>query len=93
MKVLVIGNGGREHALSWKLAQSQRITEVLVAPGNAREASVVEGVSVYPMRTLTEVVDFINGSRPVEPVRVPPRELVARHIFLRTLAALSREPP
>lgn len=41
MKVLVIGNGGREHALAWKLAQSTRVSEVLVAPGNsgtAREA-------------------------------------------------------
>jgi len=35
MKVLVIGGGGREHALAWKLAQSDTVTEVLVAPGNA----------------------------------------------------------
>jgi len=35
MKVLVIGSGGREHALAWKLAQSARVTEVVVAPGNA----------------------------------------------------------
>lgn len=35
MKVLVIGNGGREHALAWKLKQSSKVTEVLVAPGNA----------------------------------------------------------
>jgi phosphoribosylamine--glycine ligase len=41
MKVLLIGSGGREHALAWKLAQSRRVLEVLVAPGNAGTA--VEG--------------------------------------------------
>ncbi|WP_213948919.1 phosphoribosylamine--glycine ligase [Luteibacter sp. dw_328] len=38
MKVLVIGGGGREHALAWKLAQSARVDEVIVAPGNAGTA-------------------------------------------------------
>ena len=38
MKVLVIGGGGREHALAWKLAQSPRVAEVFVAPGNAGTA-------------------------------------------------------
>lgn len=43
MKVLVVGGGGREHALAWKIASSERVDEVLVAPGNAgtaREAGV-----------------------------------------------------
>ena len=39
MKILVIGAGGREHALAWKLAQSERVSEVIVAPGNAGTAT------------------------------------------------------
>ncbi|MBL8312000.1 MAG: phosphoribosylamine--glycine ligase [Burkholderiales bacterium] len=39
MKVLVIGSGGREHALAWKLAQSERVQSVVVAPGNAGSAT------------------------------------------------------
>lgn len=38
MKVLVIGNGGREHALAWKLAQAERVSQVYVAPGNGGTA-------------------------------------------------------
>jgi len=38
MKVLVLGNGGREHALAWKLAQSERVSQVFVAPGNGGTA-------------------------------------------------------
>ncbi|TAN04181.1 MAG: phosphoribosylamine--glycine ligase [Rhodanobacteraceae bacterium] len=38
MKILVIGSGGREHALAWKLAQSPRVSKVIVAPGNAGTA-------------------------------------------------------
>ena len=38
MNILIIGSGGREHALAWKCAQSPRVDEVLVAPGNAGTA-------------------------------------------------------
>ena len=46
MKVLVIGGGGREHALAWKLAQSRRVSTVFVAPGNAGTANERKCVNV-----------------------------------------------
>ena len=47
-KVLVVGSGGREHALAWKLAQSDRINTVFVAPGNAGTAheNGVENIAI-----------------------------------------------
>jgi len=46
MKVLVIGSGGREHALAWKIRQSPRVREVFVVPGNAGTAGVARNVQL-----------------------------------------------
>jgi phosphoribosylamine--glycine ligase len=46
MKVLVVGNGGREHALAWKLRASKRVDRVFVAPGNAGTATEAENVPI-----------------------------------------------
>lgn len=46
MNVLVVGNGGREHALAWKIAQSSRVERVFVAPGNAGTAVDAENVDI-----------------------------------------------
>ena len=44
MKILLLGSGGREHALAWKIAQSQKIEQLFIAPGNAGTTSVGENV-------------------------------------------------
>ena len=49
MRVLVIGGGGREHALAWKIAQSPLVKQVYCAPGNAGTRSVDEKCKIFPL--------------------------------------------
>ena len=62
MKVLVIGGGGREHALAWKLAQSERVQRVFVAPGNGGTAAdpLLHNV---PLHTLEALADFVQAEK------------------------------
>jgi len=48
MKILIIGAGGREHTLAWKIAQSPRVEKVFVAPGNAGTALIAENLTIKP---------------------------------------------
>jgi phosphoribosylamine--glycine ligase len=57
MKLLVIGSGGREHALAWKLARSPRISRVLVAPGNAGTARE-DGLANVAASSIPEWIDL-----------------------------------
>ncbi|HEX6005282.1 MAG TPA: phosphoribosylamine--glycine ligase, partial [Burkholderiales bacterium] len=57
MKLLVVGGGGREHALAWRLAQSPRVSRVFVAPGNAGTA-LEEGIENVPLAAIADLVDF-----------------------------------
>ena len=57
MKILVIGSGGREHALAWRLAQSPRVEKVYVAPGNAGTANT-PNLENLAISDLNELADF-----------------------------------
>ncbi|HEY6822739.1 MAG TPA: phosphoribosylamine--glycine ligase [Burkholderiales bacterium] len=57
MKLLVIGSGGREHALAWKLAQSPRVQKVFVAPGNGGTATE-PGLENAPVTGIAELIAF-----------------------------------
>jgi phosphoribosylamine--glycine ligase len=59
MKILVVGAGGREHAMAWKLAQSERIQMVYVAPGNGGTAHDPRLENV-PITDLAELADFVE---------------------------------
>ena len=59
MKILVIGSGGREHALAWKLAQSPRVSQVFVAPGNGGTADQ-EGLINVPLTSIPSLIEFVR---------------------------------
>jgi phosphoribosylamine--glycine ligase len=75
VKVLVIGGGGREHALAWKIAQSPRIAKVFVAPGNAGTARE-DGVTNVAITAIPELVRFAQ-SEPVALTVVGPEAPLA----------------
>jgi len=62
MKLLVIGSGGREHALAWKLAQSPRVQKVLVAPGNGGTATE-NGLQNVAITGIAELVAFAKKEK------------------------------
>ena len=49
MKVLIVGSGGREHAIAWKVAQSKRVDKIYCAPGNAGISEIAECVDISAM--------------------------------------------
>lgn len=63
MKVLILGSGGREHALAWAVKRSERVTEVVCAPGNGGIAQVARCVPV-DMKDLDAMVRLVEQEKP-----------------------------
>ncbi|MBI5429440.1 MAG: phosphoribosylamine--glycine ligase [Nitrosomonadales bacterium] len=59
MKILVIGSGGREHALAWRLAQGVKVQKVYVAPGNAGTA-LEDGMENVAITAIPELIEFVK---------------------------------
>lgn len=79
MTILLLGSGGREHALAWKMLQSTQCSRLLVAPGNAGTASIAENVNINPNDF--EAVKNLVVAEKVEMVVVGPEDPLVNGIY------------
>lgn len=79
MKILLLGSGGREHALAWKIAQSPKVEKLYIAPGNAGTQAVGENVDIKAT-DFPAIKDFVlkNG---VEMIVVGPEDPLVKGIY------------
>ena len=62
MKILVIGSGGREHALVWKISQSPKVEKIFCAPGSAAIGELAECVAIGPEQ-IEKLADFAGKEK------------------------------
>ena len=86
MKVLLVGNGGREHALAWKLAASPRVTALYAAPGNPGIAQIADVLPKVGVMDFDAVERFVRDQR-VGLVVIGPEDPLAAGLADRLLAA------
>ena len=79
MKVLLLGSGGREHAMAWKIAQSPRVKKLYIAPGNAGTATAGENVDIKA--TDFEALKVFALEREINMIVVGPEDPLVQGIF------------
>lgn len=79
MKILLLGSGGREHALAWKIAQSKKVEKLFIAPGNAGTKTVGENVAISAT-DFDKIKEFVlaNG---IDMVVVGPEDPLVKGIY------------
>ncbi|MEM0994497.1 MAG: phosphoribosylamine--glycine ligase N-terminal domain-containing protein, partial [Bacteroidota bacterium] len=92
MRVLLLGNGGREHAFAWKIAQSPKLEQLFIAPGNAGTADLGENLAIDP--TDFEAIKKLCLSKNINLVIVGPEAPLVAGIydFFQADANLSQIP-
>ena len=79
MKILLLGSGGREHALAWKIAQSPKVEKLYIAPGNAGTAQVGENVDIKA--TDFAALKVFALERAIDMIVVGPEDPLVKGIF------------
>ncbi|WP_279053807.1 phosphoribosylamine--glycine ligase [Hoylesella timonensis] len=79
MKILLLGSGGREHALGWKIAQSKRVTQLFIAPGNAGTNEIGTNVDIQ-VNDFDAIKDFICNQK-IDMVVVGPEDPLVNGIY------------
>jgi len=92
MNILLLGSGGREHALAWKITQSSKCNQLFVAPGNAGTSQVAENVSINPT-DFDALKQFVLENR-VQMIVVGPEDPLVKGVydFFRDDAELKHVP-
>ena len=75
MRVLIIGSGGREHALAWRIAQSPLVSEIITAPGNAGTTRL--GTNLPIAETDADTIEIIARQRAIDLVIIGPEKPIA----------------
>ena len=79
MKLLLLGSGGREHALAWKIAQSPKVEKLYIAPGNAGTASVGENIDIKA--TDFEALKAFALNEKIDMIVVGPEDPLVKGIY------------
>ena len=63
MKILIVGSGGREHSIAWKLSQSENVSEIICAPGNAGTDKIARNINIRP-EDIKSILKFALEEKP-----------------------------